>query len=274
MTAGLPVTLAHDQKRLNTMNEQSYLEQWARDAGEIALRTFRDVHAAPPRRKADHSWVTDVDEAVEHLLRARIAEAYPADAVMGEEGGGEGSTHGRVWVLDPIDGTGSFVKRLPVWGVSIGLMVDGRVVAGCMFLPVSDECYMVGLDGPALLNNQPISAQLDEPLDSQAWICVPSNAHRRYRIDYPGKTRSLGSTAANLCYVARGGAAAALIGRASLWDIAGALPVLERAGGKLGTLSGTPMNWAPLLRGERASEPLIAASSANFELLRGMIEPR
>ena len=256
------------------MNEQTLIEQWAQETGALAKRAFHDVHAAPPRRKADHSWVTDVDETVERILRERIAAAYPDDVIMGEEGGGTGGARGRVWVLDPIDGTGSFVKRLPVWGVSIGLLVDGQAAAGCMFLPIPDECYLVGTDGAATLNGAPISAQIDEPLDSQAWICVPSNAHRRYRIDYPGKTRSLGSTAANICYVARGGAAAALLGHASLWDIAGALPVLERAGGVLGTLSGKPINWEPLFRGERASDELFAASRENYELLRGMIRPK
>jgi myo-inositol-1(or 4)-monophosphatase len=255
------------------MNEQQHIEAWAREAGAIAMRAFHDIHAAPPRRKSDRSWVTDVDEDIETLLRERIAAVYPDDQVMGEEGGGLATTKGRVWVLDPIDGTGSFVKRLPVWGVSIGLMVDGRTAAGCMYLPVSDECYLAGLDGPPLLNGLPIDAHVAEPLDSQAWICVPSNTHRRYRIEYPGKTRSLGSTAANICYVARGGAAAALLGRSSLWDLVGALAVLERAGGVLGTLSGAPIDWQPLLRGECASEPLFAASAANYELIRTLIVP-
>ncbi len=255
------------------MSEQQLIEEWAREAGAIALYAFHDIHAAPARRKADRSWVTDVDENIEILLRERIAATYPADRIMGEEGGGLATTRGRVWVLDPIDGTGSFVKRLPVWGVSIGLMVDGRAAAGCMYLPVSDECYLAGMDGPPTLNGQPISAEVAEPLDSQSWICVPSNTHRRYRITYPGKTRSLGSTAANICYVARGGAAAALLGKSSLWDLVGALAVLERAGGVLGTLSGKPIDWEPLLRGECASEPLFAASAANFEQIRQMIVP-
>lgn len=256
------------------MNEHTLMRAWAHEAGAIALRAFHDANAAPPRRKADHSWVTDIDEQVEALLRQRIGAAFPADRVMGEEGGGTATTSGRVWVLDPIDGTGSFVKRLPVWGVSIGLMIDGRAAAGCFYLPVSDECYLVGIDGPATLNDQPIDAQIDEPFDSQAWIAVPSNAHRRYQITYPGKTRSLGSTAANICYVARGGATAALLGNTSLWDIAGALAVLERAGGVLQPLDGEPLDWAPLLRGDHARQVLIAAAADAIDTIRTMIQVR
>src|SRR6185436_11883345 len=103
----------------------------------------------------------------------------PTDRVMGEEEGGVGSTTGRLWALDPIDGTGSFVKRLPIWGVSIGLLVDGLTAAGCFYLPVSDECYVASLEGPAFLNGQPIKGFEGDPLDSQAWMAVPSNAHRR-----------------------------------------------------------------------------------------------
>ena len=261
-------------EKTHLMNEQQLIEEWAREAGAIALTAFYDAQAAPPRRKADRSWVTDIDEQIELLLRKRIGAAYPGDRVMGEEGGGEATQGGRVWVLDPIDGTGSFVKRLPVWGVSIGLMVDGRAAAGCMYLPVSNECYLAGMEGPATLNGRPISADIDDPFDAQSWMAVPSNTHRTYRVDYPGKTRSMGSTAANICYVARGGASAALLGRSSLWDIAGALAVLERAGGRLGALSGQPLDWAPLLRGEAAAEPLFVASAANYERLRARITLR
>ncbi len=256
------------------MNEAQYMEQWARETGAWALQQFNDAHAAPPRRKADHSWVTDVDETVERELRRMIRTAYPDDAIMGEEGGGAVRSDQRVWVLDPIDGTGSFVKRLPVWCVSIGLVVDGYPRAGCVFLPVTDECYLVGLDGPATLNGQVISAEIDEPFDSQAWMAVPSNAHRRYAIKFPGKTRSLGSTAANICYVARGGATGAVLGRSNLWDIAGAVPVLERAGGRFGTVSGDQLDWPLMGRGEQSRHPLFAAHAAIYDKLLGMISER
>ncbi|HEY1015599.1 MAG TPA: inositol monophosphatase family protein [Herpetosiphonaceae bacterium] len=256
------------------MTEREYMEQWAREAGALALAAFKDAAAAPPRRKADSSWVTEVDEEVERMLRARIAAVYPGDRVMGEEQGGVGTTQGRMWALDPIDGTGSFVKRLPVWGVSLGLMIDGAVRAGCFYLPVTDECYLAGLDGPATLNGRPIKANNDRAIESQSWMAVPSNAHRRYRIDFPGKTRSLGSTAANICYVAGGGAVAALVGASSIWDIVGALAVLERAGGVLRGVSGAELDWAPLLAGKAASEPLLAAGADTFDAIRQLIAVR
>ena len=253
------------------MTEHQHMEQWAREAGAYALNIFHDIHAAPPKAKADHSWVTEADLAVERMLRERIAAAYPDDRIMGEEEGGSANAEGRIWVIDPIDGTGSFVKRLPVWCVSIGLLIDGKPAAGCVYLPVTDECYLAGITGDATLNGEPINAHVENPLDSQAWMCVPSNAHYRYNINYRGKTRSLGSTAANICYVARGSASAAILGRASLWDIAGAMPILERAGGVLQPLNGEPLDWQTLYTGKAASQVLFASSQQNLELMLSLI---
>ncbi|ABX07167.1 MAG TPA: inositol-phosphate phosphatase [Herpetosiphon sp.] len=257
---------------MQSPNEAQLMETWARQAGAYALDIFHDYNAAAPRRKADNSWVTEVDETIEQMLRQHIAQAFPDDLIMGEEGGGQASNSGRIWVLDPIDGTGSFVKRLPVWCVSIGLLVDGYPAAGCVYLPVLDECYLAGLTGDATLNGQIINAENPDFLDSQSWMAVPSNAHRRYKISYPGKTRSLGSTAANVCYVASSRACAAILGNASLWDIAGAWPILERAGGKLSTFSGGPFDWQRFYQGASANEPLFAASNNNYANMRAMID--
>jgi myo-inositol-1(or 4)-monophosphatase len=97
-------------------------------------------------------------------------------------------------------------------------------------------------------------------IDDESFLSVTSEAHRGYRINFLGKTRALGSTAANLCYVARGTAVAALLGRPSLWDIAGALPILRAAGGDLRYLSGQPLNFATLADGRKCPEPVLAGA--------------
>lgn len=255
--------------------EHAEMEAWALEAGRIALAIFRDEARANRRRKADRSWVTAADEEVEQLLRRRIEAAYPHHRIIGEEEGGVGSVSGELWALDPVDGTGAFVDGLPVWGVSIGLLRDGIPVAGCFYMPALDECYSAGVEGPATLNGQPISAGIEEPLDSESWIAVPSNAHRRYRITYPGKTRALGSTAAHLCYVARGSAAGALIGKPKLWDIAAAVAILQRSGGGIWGLSGQPLDLAPLLAGRSVPEPLLGTTAEALPMLREHItDPR
>jgi myo-inositol-1(or 4)-monophosphatase len=242
---------------------------WAEEAGRIALHYFNDVEA---RLKADQSVVTAADEEIEVLLRRRIAAAYPNHAIIGEEQGGAAPGAEYLWALDPIDGTSAFVQGLPIWGISIGLLRHEQPILGCFYLPLLQEWYEAGLEGPATFNGTPIHVAHDNLLDSEAWISVPSDSHRLYSIDYPGKTRSLGSMAASLCYVARGTAAGALLGRPHIWDIAAGLAILRRAGGDVQRLSvDAPVDLQVLLTGKRLPEPFIAGSPPALAMLQARI---
>jgi myo-inositol-1(or 4)-monophosphatase len=89
--------------------------------------------------------VTALDQAAETLIRTRIGTLRPADAILGEEGGASG--HGRVrWIVDPLDGTVNYLYGLPDWSVSIGVEVQGTVVAGVVAVPERGEefCAMLG----------------------------------------------------------------------------------------------------------------------------------
>lgn len=245
------------------------VHSWAEEAGQIALHYF---NVAEARIKADRSVVTEADIQIEALLRERIVAAYPEHGIIGEEQGGASTTTEYLWALDPIDGTSGFVQGLPIWGISIGLLRYGEPMLGCFYLPLIGEWYEVDLEGPATFNGHPLHVSSGDLLDNEAWICVPSNIHRRYTIDFPGKVRSLGSVAAYLCYVARGTAAGALVGRASIWDIAAGLAILRRAGGDIHLLnSGKALDLHGMLTGRPPAEPLIAGSPAALALLQERI---
>ena len=252
--------------------EIAQVHAWAAEAGEIARRYFNAVEA---RVKADRSVVTAADEEIEQMLRRRICDAYPDHAIIGEEQGGIATDAEYLWAIDPIDGTSGFVQGLPVWGISIGLLHHAEPVLGCFYLPLVGEWYEVDLEGPATFNGRPLQVATGDLLDSDAWICVPSNSHRRYAIDFPGKIRSLGSMAAYLCYVARGTACGALVGRPAIWDIAAGLAILRRAGGDLRLLhSGASVDLQDMAAGRAPAEPLIAGSPAAITLLRQRIRVR
>lgn len=88
--------------------------------------------------KPDLTPVTDADQGAEEALRAALAQARPADAVFGEEFGGattSGTTAGRIWIIDPIDGTKNFVRGVPVWCTLIALVDDGVPVVGVVSAP-------------------------------------------------------------------------------------------------------------------------------------------
>src|SRR5258706_12999689 len=108
-----------------------------REAGKITWRHFRGSFVA--ERKADNSFVTIADREAETHLRARIAKAFPDDAILGEEEGETSGKSNRRWILDPIDGTYSFVHGVPLYGVLIGLEIDSEAVLGVVNLPALDE---------------------------------------------------------------------------------------------------------------------------------------
>ncbi|MFC6880946.1 MULTISPECIES: inositol monophosphatase family protein [Actinomadura] len=122
-------------------------------AGELALRWFR----ADPARLGEldkggpggYDPVTEADRAVEGLLRSELAAMFPDDRIVGEEAGTSGpGTSGRTWLIDPIDGTKAFVSGVPMWGVLLGLSVDGEPVAGWLRQPYLRETFgAVGGDG-------------------------------------------------------------------------------------------------------------------------------
>jgi myo-inositol-1(or 4)-monophosphatase len=233
-----------------------WLEGVVRAAGAIALGHFRRVMAL---RKADRTVVTEADRQVEAYVREALGQAFPADGLLGEEMGMHLGESRRVWAIDPIDGTAAYASGLPVWGVSVGILQDWLPLAGMVYLPLLDEIYLShGQD--AVFNGQPIRVDDSRHIDEESFLCVTSETHRQYRIDFVGKTRALGSTAANMCYVARGTALAALLGRPSVWDIAGALPILRAAGGDLRYLSGPALDPAALADGRKSPEPVLAGA--------------
>jgi myo-inositol-1(or 4)-monophosphatase len=233
-----------------------WLEEIVRAAGEIAVRHFRQVTTA---RKEDNTVVTLADREVEVFLRDALVRAHPADSLLGEELGTRSGRSGRVWAIDPIDGTAAYAAGLPVWGVSVGVLQDWKPAAGIFYVPLLDELYLShGHD--ALFNGQSMRIDDSTHIDDESFLSVTSVAHRKYRIDFIGKTRALGSTAANICYVARGTAVAALLGRPSLWDVAGVLPILRVAGGDLRYLSGHTLDLAALADGRRCPDPVLAGA--------------
>jgi myo-inositol-1(or 4)-monophosphatase len=245
-----------------------WLEKVIRHAGEIALRHFRKVKAT---RKADNTVVTAADGEVEAFLRDALSRAFPADGFLGEEMGSSAGRSRRTWVLDPIDGTASYVSGLPVWGVSIGIVQDRQPVAGMFYMPLVNELYL-SHGNDALFDGQPMRVDDSGHVDSESSLLVTSEAHRTFRIDFIGKTRALGSAAAHLCYVARGTALATLLRYFSIWDIAAALPILRVAGGELRYLSGRALDPAELADGRKCLEPVLVGAPWALDYLVGRIE--
>jgi histidinol phosphatase-like enzyme (inositol monophosphatase family) len=109
-----------------------------KEAGRLTLQYFQQDNFAV-ERKSDASPVTIADRSAEELLRERIGAAFPADGILGEEFGTTSGTSGLNWILDPIDGTKSFISGVPLYGTMVGIEHDGRALAGFVYMPGLDE---------------------------------------------------------------------------------------------------------------------------------------
>src|SRR6266496_3031210 len=109
----------------------------AREAGEIANRYFKGSFVT--ERKADQSLVTTADREAESQIRAAIEQAFPEDGILGEEQEERAGRSGRRWIIDPIDGTYSFVHGVPLYAVLLGLEIERETVLGVVNLPALDE---------------------------------------------------------------------------------------------------------------------------------------
>jgi fructose-1,6-bisphosphatase/inositol monophosphatase family enzyme len=106
--------------------------------------------------KPDGSVVTDIDTAVEDLVRSRIASAFPEHRIVGEEQGGDASGSDYVWVIDPIDGTHSLRHGVPLFGTLLALRIRGRSILGLIDLPLMDKTYVAVAGHGARCNEQEV----------------------------------------------------------------------------------------------------------------------
>jgi myo-inositol-1(or 4)-monophosphatase len=248
--------------------DMNWLKRLAREAGELALSHFGRVQ---PSLKADRSLVTQADLAVEAFVRERLEEARPGETVLGEEDGtGARASTGPgaadvIWAVDPVDGTRAFAHGFPIWGVSIGALVDGVPAAGVFVLPVTGEVYAT--DGRTAWRNGTALSPPDPPVDDNAVLLVSEGAFSRLYPAYPGKVLSLGSAAAHLCYAAAGSAVGA-IDRASIWDYAAGAAILRVLGIPLRHVSGAPVDLLAMRDGRPAAEPTLACPLRHFDVLQ------
>lgn len=255
---------------MNNEIDLDFLKDCLQTAGKLAFaRRGQRLFSI----KEDLSPVTEVDKQVEMLLIERILTRYPAHSVLSEESGERTGERTFTWVIDPIDGTRAFASGLPVWGISIGILREAEPFAGGLYLPVTGEMYW-GTREQAFYNDRPMPRIETVELESSlAFLGVPSNFHLHYDITYP-RIRSIGSTAAQLAYVATGAAVGELTRTIGLWDVAGVLPLLVATGIRTEYLSGAPFNLLDVIDGRPIDKPLLAAHPSVMQFLREKIQAK
>ncbi|HUE72487.1 MAG TPA: histidinol-phosphatase [Pirellulaceae bacterium] len=212
-----------------------------RAAGQLTLTWFQNEFDV--ERKADQSPVTIADKSAEQLLRQRIAAAFPFDAILGEEFGETPGTSGFRWILDPIDGTKSFISGVPLYGTLVAVEHSGEALLGLVYIPGLDEGIYAERGGgawhfrgsetprrvsvsskPRLAEGLFLTSQVDN-FAERGGQAVYEQLQRAASI-----TRTWGD-----CYgyllIATGRAEVMVDPIMNLWDCAAVQPIVEEAGG-------------------------------------------
>ena len=243
----------------------------AKRGGALALEVYsREFSTA---EKADRSPVTEADNRVNDLICPALREAFPDDLVIGEESGFTGSIpeSGRVWFVDPIDGTKDFILKNGEWSIMIGLCVDGAAVAGVVFEPAPGRLYYASKGAGAFVRDQRGEDQrlrTDSAKDAADAVIVNSRNHPDPRIqlvaDRLGITEQFphGSIGCKLARIAEGTADLYFnfSGRCHMWDACAAEVIIREAGGDLIGFDGGAIRYFG--ESTQLSEPFLATTGA------------
>ena len=248
--------------------EQTAVFAMLDEAEAIALRHFRQVK---PQWKASHSYVTEADYEVQDCIISWLNKHHSDDGIIAEERSlhrrpGIGS---RSWIIDPIDGTASFVNGFPTWGIGLALVEGYEPVAGFFACPVTRERFWAVKGQGMFRNGEQVSVHSTEHLHSETTLLAFSRTHRAslVRQDFPGKVRSLGSTIAHSAYAAAGSCDTAILAYSMIWDLAPGLIMLEEAGGVMRYPRGRRVSLEDIWDGGPTRHPVLCGHSRTVDLI-------
>jgi myo-inositol-1(or 4)-monophosphatase len=245
-----------------------FAQRIAREAGALALRYFRREIDFAAESKGPQDFVTAADHAVEALLRERLQGAFPDDAILGEEGGGELGRN--LWVIDPIDGTLNFVHGVRYWCVSIAFIATGERRIGVVYDPSQDELFWATRGSGAWSDATRLQAaprdRLDHALVGAGYVPRhPLDEHlalKRRLHEAGAAVKDMGAGALMLAHVAVGRFDAFLEPHMHPWDASAGLLLVEEAGGRIHPYPGPG--------GLLAGGAVIAAAPGIFDALQGI----
>ena len=250
--------------------ERELLTAAVREAGALALKTFQ---CSPKQwRKGASSVVCEADIAVDRFLRERLRAQTPAYGWLSEETEDDPARldANTVWIVDPIDGTRSYLACRPDWVVSAALAVDGRPVLGAIFAPVTEEFFSAQVGAGATRNGRPIAASSGHDLNNTR-VGAPKRIFRQLSAlkVHVNLMPRIGSLALRLARVADGELDAAFAGGASHdWDLAAADLLVHEAGGTLTEMDGRRLVYN---RPDPVHGALIAAGRARHASLLSLL---
>ena len=224
------------------------------------------------QRKEDSTIVTQADIWVQNYLTEKLNERFNDFQIISEEKTNFNSdfSEDKVSVIiDPIDGTAMFSMHLPIWCVSMGIFKGYTPLYGFVFSPGSDLLFYND-DDNSYLNGKKLTSVPSVIIEKETNIFYSSEM-RGVKINFPGKVRNLGSTALHACLAADNSRnrLLAFIGKSYLWDWAGAIPIILKAGVKLNYLSGRDIDYKAIVEnGFEFEDYVVAYNAENFDVMK------
>ena len=245
------------EKELQAANEA------ATAAGQILNQLFGQVKDIS--KKGEIDLVTEADYQAEKTLIESIHRYFPQDNILAEEAGDHEQSSHRTWIIDPLDGTTNFVHGFPFFAVSIGLEIEGEMVAGVVLNPFMNERFEATRGKGAFLNRKPIAVSRTNHLkDALLATGFPYDIHEKHEevLNYFRKmvitaqgVRRPGSAALDMCYVAAGKFDGFWEQGLKPWDTAAGVVIVKEAGGELSTFQGK--HYSPYEESIVAANPLV-----------------
>jgi histidinol-phosphatase len=215
----------------------------AAEAGQFALQYFDGELEV--QWKADRSPVTIADQGAEKLLRETLLGRFPHDGFLGEESGAVAGTSGYRWVIDPIDGTRSFVRGVPIWATLVGLEYRDEPIAGVCFLPALNITYRALRGEGAYRDQRRLQvSKVDNLAEAQVFYSSitwfsQAGCESEFLELIKGSQRQRGfGDFYGFVLVAQGAGELMIEHGVHAWDIVALVPIVEEAGGKMTAWNG------------------------------------
>jgi histidinol-phosphatase len=217
----------------------------AHEAARLAQRYYTGEFQV--EWKTDQSPVTVADREAEALLRSRLLAAFPDDGFLGEEHGEQLGSSGFRWVVDPIDGTRSFVRGIPLWGTLVGLEYRGEQIAGVAVAPALGETWRALRGDGAYRNDRPMHVSaVDRLADALIFYSGVTWFQRAGHLDaflalsgLTDRQRGFGDFY-GFVLVAQGSGELMVDHGVKIWDVVAVMPIVEEAGGRFTDWDGRP----------------------------------
>ena len=226
-----------------------FFRKLAEVAAAQTMPRFRQPGAVSNKLSGGFDPVTEADREAEQAIRAEIRRQFPDHGIIGEEFGAENSTSRYLWVIDPIDGTRSFISGVPLWGTLVGLTVDGAAVAGMMAQPFTRELFYANdsgahYDGP--LGARKLQTRRGVTLN-EATLCTTTPSlflggrREAYnRLELAVQLARYGTDCYAYAMIAAGYVDLVVEVGLQSYDIVALIPIIEKAGGKVTNWDGGP----------------------------------